>query len=102
MATVMRVGFIGIGRIGSLHADAARRHPDVTAMVLADQDRDRASQAASRLGCESAGSAAELLKSGVDAVVIASSTDSHADLVIAAVDAGVPVLCEKTVADDID
>jgi myo-inositol 2-dehydrogenase / D-chiro-inositol 1-dehydrogenase len=98
----MRVGFIGIGRIGSFHAEAVRRHPGVTAMVLADQDRDRARQAASRLGCESADSAAEVLKSGVDAVVIASSTDSHADLVIAAVEAGIPVFCEKPVAADID
>ncbi len=102
MAALMRVGFIGMGRIGSLHADAARRHPDVTAMVLADQDRDRATQAAARLGCESADSAADLLKSGVDAVVIASSTNSHADLIIAAVDAGVPVFCEKPVAAGID
>jgi predicted homoserine dehydrogenase-like protein len=69
--TLMRVGFIGIGRIGSLRADGARRHPDVTALVLADQDPDRASYAASRLGCETADRADELLKSGVDAVVIA-------------------------------
>lgn len=97
----MRIGFLGVGRIGSSHAEVVRRHPDVTSLVLADAVASRAHEAAQRLGCESVDTVPEVFSAGVDAVVIASATDSHADLLIAGVDAGLPVFCEKPVALDV-
>jgi myo-inositol 2-dehydrogenase/D-chiro-inositol 1-dehydrogenase len=96
----MRIGFLGVGRIGTSHAAVVARHPAVTSLVLADVDPARAETAAERLGVEAAGSV-EAAFDGVDGVVIATATDSHAALIIAGAEAGVPVFCEKPVALDV-
>lgn len=97
----MRIGFLGVGRIGSSHADVVARHPEVTSMVLADAVPARAREAAERLGCESVDEVGAVFGAGVDAVIIASATDTHADLILAGVDAGLPVFCEKPVSLDV-
>jgi myo-inositol 2-dehydrogenase/D-chiro-inositol 1-dehydrogenase len=96
----MRIGFLGVGRIGTSHAAVVARHPAVTSLVLADVDPARASAAAERLGVEAADSV-EAAFDGVDGVVIATATDSHAALIVAGAEAGVPVFCEKPVALDV-
>lgn len=97
----MRVGFLGVGRIGRSHAEVVRRHPDVEELVLADAVPGRAEQAADHLGCRAVGDVDDVIAAGVDALVIASATDSHAELIIAGARAGLPVFCEKPVAFDI-
>jgi myo-inositol 2-dehydrogenase/D-chiro-inositol 1-dehydrogenase len=96
----MRIGVIGLGRIGRYHAEVVRAHPDVRALVVTDVDAARAGRAAAEMGAELAGDVPALL-GRVDAVVIASSTDSHAALIRQAVDAGLPTFCEKPVALDL-
>jgi myo-inositol 2-dehydrogenase/D-chiro-inositol 1-dehydrogenase len=96
----MRVGVVGTGRIGHYHARIVGAHPEVDALVLTDVDAARAREVARALGAETAGSVAELLDA-VDAVVIASPTDTHPALIRAAVDAGVPAFCEKPTALDL-
>jgi len=93
----MRIGFLGVGRIGASHAAVVAQHPAVESLVLADAAPARAAEAAERLGVEAAASI-EAAFDGVDGVVIATATDSHAELIIAGVRAGVPVFCEKPVA----
>jgi myo-inositol 2-dehydrogenase/D-chiro-inositol 1-dehydrogenase len=97
----MRIGVIGVGRIGLFHARALRDHPEVDSLLLTDLDPDRAGQAAGELGATHAGTVDELLER-VDAVVIASSTDTHAALIHAAVETGLPVFCEKPIALDLE
>ncbi|MDQ4007992.1 MAG: Gfo/Idh/MocA family oxidoreductase [Actinomycetota bacterium] len=97
----MRIGILGVGRIGSSHAEVVHRHPDVTSVVLADAVPARAREVAERLGCESVDDAADVPASGVDALIVASATDTHADLTLAGVDNGLPVFCEKPVALDV-
>ncbi len=94
----MRVGLIGIGRIGALHADTLRDLPEIDTLVLADADAGLARSTADKLGVTSAGSVAELLASGPDGVVIAAPTSAHESLVRLAADAGVTVFCEKPLA----
>lgn len=96
----MRIGLLGVGRIGTSHAAVVAHHPAVTSLVLADADRSRAAAAAEQLGVEVADSVEDALV-GVDGVVIATGTDSHADLIVAGARAGVPVFCEKPVARDV-
>jgi len=96
----VRIGIIGVGRIGPFHAHAIAAHADVTSIVITDTDRDRAQHVAAALGATEVASSAALL-SQVDGVVIASSTDSHAELIMQAVSAGVPTFCEKPVALDL-
>lgn len=97
----MRIGIIGLGRIGSFHADTLTALDAVDALVLTDALPGVAEKVAARHASSTVvDSPAEVLAAGVDAVVIASSTPTHAELLLAAVQAGVPAFCEKPVAQD--
>jgi myo-inositol 2-dehydrogenase/D-chiro-inositol 1-dehydrogenase len=88
----------GAGRIGAIHAANIASHPDARLHIVVDTDPARAERLAGRYGAAGAavGSQAEALGDPTaDAVVIASSTDTHADLVEAAARAGKAVFCEK-------
>ena len=97
----MRIGFLGVGRIGASHAAVVARHEAVTSLVVADADSARARAVADELGAESVADVAAVLAAGVDAIVVATATDSHAELIAAGARAGVPVFCEKPVALDV-
>jgi myo-inositol 2-dehydrogenase/D-chiro-inositol 1-dehydrogenase len=94
----MRIGLIGLGRIGAFHAETLSTLPSVTSLVVTDAVPAATRAVGKRLGVETADDAEKLLAAGIDGVVIAAATDAHPELIIAAVDAGVPVLCEKPVA----
>ncbi|MFB7733528.1 Gfo/Idh/MocA family oxidoreductase [Streptomyces sp. NPDC056112] len=94
----MRIGILGLGRIGAFHAETLSGLDTVESLVLADPFTDAAKTAAERFGAEVADSAEAVLAAGVDGVVVAAATDAHPTLILAAVDAGVPVFCEKPVA----
>jgi len=97
----MRFGLVGVGRIGASHAGVVRDHPRVTELVLADADRERARTVADELGVAAVDQVEELLQR-VDALLVTAATSAHADLVVAGVEAGLPVFCEKPVAADLD
>ncbi|WP_371534875.1 Gfo/Idh/MocA family oxidoreductase [Streptomyces sp. NBC_00466] len=97
----MRIGLIGTGRIGSFHAKVLSGHRDVSALVVADTEGARAIEVARRTGATAAPSVDEVFTSGLDAVVIASATSSHAALIGRAARAGLPAFCEKPVAGDL-
>ncbi|MEU2156378.1 Gfo/Idh/MocA family oxidoreductase [Streptomyces sp. NPDC019396] len=97
----MRIGLIGTGRIGTFHAGVLSRHREVGALVVADTDAQRAREVATRIDATAAPSVDEIFKWGVDAVVIASTTASHADLIGRAARAGLPAFCEKPIAVDL-
>lgn len=98
----MRIGLIGVGRIGAFHASTLRGLPGVDSLIITDADRERARQVAARFGAETGGSVTELLEGGVDALVIATVTGAHPELIKRGVQAGVPVFCEKPVAPDVE
>ena len=85
----------GAGRIGAIHAGNIARHPDARLQTIVDVDRAAAESLAGRYGAAIGDEAAVLADPTVDAVVIASATDTHADLVEAACRAGKAVFCEK-------
>lgn len=94
----MRLGLLGLGRIGAFHANTLRALPVVDSLVVADLDPTRAQRVADEVGAEAAGSLDAVLAAGVDGVVIAASSDAHSGLLAAAVAAGLPVFCEKPLA----
>ncbi|MGW5126023.1 Gfo/Idh/MocA family protein [Streptomyces sp. NPDC004069] len=94
----MRIGILGLGRIGAFHAETLSGLDAVESLVVADPFADAAKAAAERFGAEVADSPEAVLAAGVDGVVVAAATDAHPALILAAVDAGVPVFCEKPVA----
>jgi myo-inositol 2-dehydrogenase/D-chiro-inositol 1-dehydrogenase len=98
----MRIGLIGVGRIGVFHASTLRGLPGVDSLIITDADLDRARQVAGELGAQTVESVTELLDAGIDALVIAAPTGTHPELVKRGVQAGVPVFCEKPVAPDVE
>jgi myo-inositol 2-dehydrogenase / D-chiro-inositol 1-dehydrogenase len=94
----MRIGLIGLGRIGAFHAETLSMLPSVTSLVVTDAVPAAARAVAERLDVEIADSPDKLLAADVDGVVIAAATDAHPELLIAAADTGLPVFCEKPVA----
>jgi myo-inositol 2-dehydrogenase / D-chiro-inositol 1-dehydrogenase len=94
----MRIGLLGVGRIGAFHAQTLTDLAAVDELVVADAAPDLARAVGQRLGARMVPGPADLLEEGVDGVVIASSTATHPDLIRACVAAGIPTFCEKPVA----
>jgi myo-inositol 2-dehydrogenase/D-chiro-inositol 1-dehydrogenase len=102
--TRLRVGVVGAGAMGAAHARTlamAVSGAEVTAVY--DIDTDRAAEVAVAAGAAVAPSEAALIDSpDVDAVVIAAPDPLHAELTMACLKRGVPVLCEKPLATTTD
>jgi myo-inositol 2-dehydrogenase / D-chiro-inositol 1-dehydrogenase len=103
-APAQRIGVIGVGRIGSMHAELlARRVPGAALASVYDSHADGARSVGADLDVPVAGSVEELLTSpDVDAVAICTSTNTHAALIVAAARAGKAIFCEKPVSLDLD
>lgn len=95
----MRIALLGAGRIGVMHARLLASLPDVE-LVVADVDAARAAQVAAEVGATAAPTV-EAAIAAADALAIASSTDTHADLVRAGMARGIPMFCEKPLAKDL-
>jgi myo-inositol 2-dehydrogenase/D-chiro-inositol 1-dehydrogenase len=94
----MRIGLAGAGRIGAFHAATLASLEGVEEVVVGDARPEVARAAAAALPSARAVDVEALVGSGVDALVIATSTPAHAPLLRAAVAAGLPTFCEKPVA----
>ncbi len=97
----MRIGIIGVGRIGAFHAGVLSAHPGVEEVLLADVDGGRAAEVAERCGAHVVDGVERVL-GAADAVVITAPTSEHAELILGAVDAGLPAFCEKPIAIDLE
>ena len=93
------LGLVGVGRIGALHARTLHGLADVE-VVVADVQSGRAEALAGSLGVRWAPDIDSLLRTELDALVVATPTGSHAELIERGVAAGVPVFCEKPVAEN--
>lgn len=97
---VTRLGVIGAGRIGKLHAEnIALRLPEAEVAAIADVDLAAAQAAAARLRISRAvADYRHLLDDpALEAVVICSSTDTHAAIACEAAAAGKHIFCEKPI-----
>lgn len=93
----MRIGLIGLGRIGAFHAETLAGIDGVE-LIVTDAMPELTERVAAKYGLATAASPPALLQMGLDGVVIAAATDAHPQLILAAVEAGLPVFCEKPVA----
>ena len=97
----LRFGIIGAGRIGRVHAETlAFRLPQAEIAAIADVNREAAEALAAHCNIpQVAASAAEIFADArIDAVLICSSTDTHAELIEQAAQAGKHIFCEKPVS----
>lgn len=104
MNTPVRFGVIGTGRIGKIHTEnLARRIPGATVAAIADPMVESAQETAARLGISAcyADYHAILNDPAIDAVAICSSTNTHAQLISEAAQAGKQIFCEKPIAYDL-
>lgn len=90
----MRVGLLGLGRIGVFHAATLSTLADD--LIVSDVDRARAEEVAERFGAR-VGDPFE-----ADAVVIATPTPTHAEALIRACERGIPAFCEKPAAPTVE
>jgi predicted dehydrogenase len=96
----LAIGVIGVGVMGHRHADnIAGLAPRARLLGVADSDAVAARSAADCLGADWYANSDDLLaRSDIQAVVIATGSDTHADLVVRAADRGKDILCEKPLA----
>lgn len=99
MSKQLEVGVVGLGRIGTHHVQTLLGLDGVSVSVT-DADEARARRVADELGVPAVATPEELLE-GVDAVVIATSTPSHAPLLQLAAASAAAAFCEKPVALDL-
>ena len=99
---MLRFGLFGAGRIGSMHARNLAANPRVELAYVYDVDEPAARKAAEGAGARVAPDITTILTdAAVDAVLIASPTNTHVDLIAQAAQAGKAVLCEKPIDLDI-
>jgi myo-inositol 2-dehydrogenase / D-chiro-inositol 1-dehydrogenase len=99
---MVRFAVLGCGRIGRMHARNIKAHPRAELVSVYDVAAQAAEETAAECGARVAGSVDEVLADrNIDAVFIASSTDTHVDLLTRAAKAGKAVLCEKPIDLDI-
>lgn len=97
MVQKRKFALLGTGFIGQVHAKNLAAHPDIELVMVADQDRSRAEEVAGRYGAR-VGSVADAINSdAIDTILIATSTPSHAEFLVASAAAGKAVYCEKPI-----
>src|SRR5437763_7947633 len=91
------VALFGAGRIGKIHAGNLVRQPGVKLKYVVDVNAAAAAELAAKHGAQSANAEQVFGDASVEAVVIGSSTDTHAELIQRAAAAKKAIFCEKPV-----
>lgn len=99
---MQRFALLGAGFIGTVHAASLAADPDVDLRFVADVDAGRAARLAGEHGARAASIDEAFDRAEVDAVLIASSTDTHAEHLRRAAAAGIAALVEKPIDLDLD
>lgn len=94
---MLRVALLGAGRIGQVHAKSMTVTDASRLVAIADVNADAAAALAAQVGALACSVDEIIADSDIDAVLIATSTDTHSDLIERATSAGKAVLCEKPV-----
>lgn len=94
---MLNIGLLGAGRIGRIHGGNAAAHPRARLVAVADAMPAAAEALGAETGARVASIEAIIADKSIDAVLICTPTDMHADLIEAAAKAGKAVFCEKPV-----
>ena len=98
----VRFVVLGVGRIGSMHAEYLHRRVEGAEVVgVFDVHAEGAQKVGADLGVPVADSLADALAIDADAVAICTSTDTHVDCMVAAAEAGRGIFCEKPISLDV-
>lgn len=94
---MLNIGLLGAGRIGNVHAKSITANAHSRLVAVSDVNEPAAQKLAQAYGAQARSSQDIIADPTIDAVLIATSTDTHSDLIEAATAAGKAVLCEKPV-----
>ena len=94
---MLRIGLLGCGRIGQVHAKSIAHIDGAKVSAVADAFADPAQALAAQTGAKVLDPLELIESASVDAVVIGTPTDTHFDLIHAAAAAGKAIFCEKPV-----
>ena len=97
----IRFGLLGAGRIGKVHAKAIAGNADAKLVAVADSAEDAANAIAESYGAGIRTIDAIAVSRDIDAVVICTPTDTHAELIERFARAGKAIFCEKPIDLDI-
>ena len=95
---MLRFGILGAGRIGKVHAATIANSGRARVTYVADAIAEAATALAATVGANVADIDTILAANDVDAILLATPTDTHADLIEQAARAGKAILCEKPVS----
>ncbi|MBI4924103.1 MAG: inositol 2-dehydrogenase [Devosia nanyangense] len=93
----LRFALLGAGRIGKVHAKAITSNPGARLVAVADAMPKAAADIATQYGCEVRSIEQILASADIDAVVICTPTDTHADLIEKFSKARKAIFCEKPI-----
>ena len=94
---MIRVGLLGAGRIGSLHAETIAAHRKSDLCAVSDIDIESANRLGLQYGAVVKSANDVISDPNIDAILIATSTTTHSDFIEKASSAGKAILCEKPV-----
>lgn len=94
---MIKVGLLGAGRIAGVHATAITANPESALAAVSDYIPENAEKLAKQYGSTARSTEEIIADPEIDVVLIATSTDTHSDLIEKATGAGKAVLCEKPV-----
>ena len=98
---MLKIGVIGAGFIGSVHAKNVARHPGTQLVAVSDVNLEAAKKLAAATGAKAVGDAAEIFSDKeVEAVFICSLTSTHVDFLKRSAESGKAVYCEKPIGLD--
>ena len=104
MSDKIRIGLVGTGRIGRVHAQTlAQRTPGVALVAVTDVNTAAAQAVAQEMGVPQVAPSFDsiLADDSIQAVVICSATDTHASFIAQAAEAGKHIFCEKPISADL-
>ncbi|MGY0219431.1 inositol 2-dehydrogenase [Endozoicomonadaceae bacterium StTr2] len=99
---MLNFAMFGAGRIANVHGQTISEHPDVRLVYVVDPVQQAAETIAEKFAAKVSDAATVFADTSIDAVLICSSTDTHADLIEQAARAGKAIFCEKPVDLDIN
>ena len=98
---MLKVAVVGTGFIGSVHAKNIARHPGAELVAVSDPNIEAAKKIAATTGAKVVADITEILNNeSIQAVLIATPTDTHVDYLKRAANAGKAIYCEKPIGLD--
>jgi myo-inositol 2-dehydrogenase / D-chiro-inositol 1-dehydrogenase len=98
---MLKIAVIGTGFIGAVHAKNVARHPGTDLVAVNDANFEFAKKAAAATGAQPVADIADILEDkNIEAVVIATPTNTHVEYLTRAANAGKAIYCEKPIGLD--